>query len=480
MGRETELCLKIASEEFVAKGLMILEKNWLEVYQPWERWSTGQGELPKVAVGSRIRPTSLLMKDGRTNPPQPISEAELIAQMDRNGIGTDATIAQHITTICDRHYAEKDANQCFHPTKLGIALVEGYNSMGHQLNKPDLRREMEAECNAVAAGRKSKEAILGPILAKMLDVFKKANDEVTKLDTAVERHFTRLGSNNRYTLLIPNFSQCGTCSGMMALKQHVGGGGQGYKVLHCPTCSKAHIMPKYHQQVFAATKQGAAGESLTCPICRFQLIKCENDGNSYHICPKCFSEPPQDHGGDSSTDFPCSKCTHPTCSMATGTHGGDREVFSCPFCTADGNTGSISLKRSTNGFRLSCSNGGRDRCQFVIWLPKAAKEVFVENTDDYESICQGCTTQHRKVLKIKFVWKQGSVPPHYDRELTTCILCDDQLKQDMDIRIPSMNQVQPRRTASARDNGRGSTRSSRKCFKCGGPHFANACPNNQR
>ena len=50
VGRETQLTLKIASEEFTAKGLMILERNWLEIYQPWERWSTGQGELPKVSA----------------------------------------------------------------------------------------------------------------------------------------------------------------------------------------------------------------------------------------------------------------------------------------------------------------------------------------------------------------------------------------------------------------------------------------------
>lgn len=47
--------------------------------------------------------------------------------MDRNGIGTDATIAQHITTIQDRAYATKNGQQKFSPTKLGIALVEGYN-----------------------------------------------------------------------------------------------------------------------------------------------------------------------------------------------------------------------------------------------------------------------------------------------------------------------------------------------------------------
>jgi DNA topoisomerase-3 len=92
VGRETELTLKIASEEFVAKGLMILERNWLDIYQPWERWSTGQGELPKARVGTRIVPTSLVMNEGQTTPPQAISEVELIALMDKNGIGTDATM----------------------------------------------------------------------------------------------------------------------------------------------------------------------------------------------------------------------------------------------------------------------------------------------------------------------------------------------------------------------------------------------------
>ena len=530
MGRETELTLKIASEEFVAKGLMILERNWLEIYQPFERWSTGQGELPRVAVGSRIVPTSLNMKDGQTNPPQSISEVELISLMDRNGIGTDATIAQHITTILDRDYAKKDANQRFTPTKLGIALVEGYNSMGYQLNKPDLRREMEAECSAVAAGRKSKEAVLGPVLAKMLDCFKKVNEEVVKLDNAVERHFSKLGSrNSQYVMLQANFSLCGGCNGMMTLKQQSGGGGHGAnrqrnqgngggsKLLHCPACSKAHLLPRYHQEVAPAVKPGPEHDPITCPICQFQLIKLDNNGNISHICPKCFSDPPEDHGGDPSTDFPCSKCTHPTCSMAMGTRGGDIEVLPCPFCTANGNTESVHLKKSSKGYRLACSNSGQNRCSFVVWLPKEAREISVdENAEGNASVCQNCSNPNRTVRKLKFVWKPGSVPPNYGHELITCVLCDNQLKQDMDFRIPSMNTVQPRRTASSsssstgrgggrghagrgtyntgrggrngggrgnnqsfgynNNGGRGGSNQGIQCFKCGGPHYASACP----
>jgi DNA topoisomerase-3 len=115
---------------FNAKGLMIVERNWLEIYAPWERWPTGQGQLPPLEVGSRITPSSFTLQDGRTVPPRLLTEAELISLMDRNGIGTDATIASHIQTIQDRGYTTKNAQQEFTPTDLGIALVEGYNSIG--------------------------------------------------------------------------------------------------------------------------------------------------------------------------------------------------------------------------------------------------------------------------------------------------------------------------------------------------------------
>jgi len=52
--------------------------------------------------------------------------------MDRNNIGTDATIAEHITTVQERGYATKDGSGRFTPTDLGLALIEGYERMGQQ------------------------------------------------------------------------------------------------------------------------------------------------------------------------------------------------------------------------------------------------------------------------------------------------------------------------------------------------------------
>jgi len=535
LGKETQLTLKIASEDFTAKGLMILEKNWLEIYAPWERWSTGQGELPRAEVGSRITPTALLMKDGRTTAPTPISEVELISLMDRNGIGTDATIAQHITTIQERAYVTKDAQQKFLPTKLGIALVEGYNSMGYQLNKPDLRREMEFECNLVASGQKTKGQIIAPILAKMQECFNRANAEVHKLDEAVARHFDRLGSNDtNSTVLQGNFSECGVCQSRMTLKQltpgdHNAGNNQRRgnqsnrggvvrrKILFCSTCSLGLPLPRGELSPMADPQ--AANRPFLCPICNYQVIKISRGegytGNGYQVCPKCFSDPPSEHGGSLAGDFQCFVCTHATCSLAGGTRGGDVEVYPCPYCQAGGGeAGKVNLRKTSRGYVLSCNaTTAGARCTYALWLPKESRSVSVgtdpnstgEQTEgggqeEMASLCRRCSSGDKTVRKLKFVWKPGSVPPHYGREYVGCVLCDDMLRSDMGIRLPPPpNQVrtrQPNRQGRVqggrgRGRGRGAAAANRvasrprgntggtSCYKCGQTgHFANSCPNN--
>ena len=68
-------------------------------------------------------------------PPPLLSESDLIALMDRHGIGTDATIAEHIKTIQKREYAVQ-LPMGFKPTPLGVGLVQGYKSLGLDLDQP--------------------------------------------------------------------------------------------------------------------------------------------------------------------------------------------------------------------------------------------------------------------------------------------------------------------------------------------------------
>lgn len=70
---------------------MVTERNWLLVF-PWASWG-GNANLPHFEEGQTFVPSELLLRQGATAPPPRLSERDLIAAMERHGIGTDATVA---------------------------------------------------------------------------------------------------------------------------------------------------------------------------------------------------------------------------------------------------------------------------------------------------------------------------------------------------------------------------------------------------
>jgi DNA topoisomerase IA len=73
---------------------MVTDKNWLEVYGKFEKWNAKK--VPVLEVGDVFTPKLLRMNESQTEAPQNIKEEDLISEMDRNKIGTDATIPAHI------------------------------------------------------------------------------------------------------------------------------------------------------------------------------------------------------------------------------------------------------------------------------------------------------------------------------------------------------------------------------------------------
>ena len=104
------------------KRLVIEDKGYLEIY-PFDYWNNSY--LPDFIEGENILPYSLNMEKGVTTPPNFLTESELIGLMDKNGIGTDATIHEHIKHIQDRGYAKRYGS-IFKPTLLGTSLRYGY------------------------------------------------------------------------------------------------------------------------------------------------------------------------------------------------------------------------------------------------------------------------------------------------------------------------------------------------------------------
>ena len=84
--------------------------------------------------------------------------------MEKNQIGTDSTIHEHITTIQDRKYAIKSTNT-FKPTNLGASLIVTYKQLGIKLEDCHIRRMIESRMNQIAEGEITKEAATFETLA---------------------------------------------------------------------------------------------------------------------------------------------------------------------------------------------------------------------------------------------------------------------------------------------------------------------------
>lgn len=227
-GMATDIDIKYGDEIFSAHGVIVLERNYLEVYI-YENWNN-TAELPSFTMGEQFTPTEAMMTEGKTSPPGYLTEADLIALMDANGIGTDATMAEHIQKIQDREYAatiqrsgqtsadsEEPDNapparggrgrggrgarggrgrggassagnprggvKVFVPTQLGVALILGFDRMNFEtsLGKPFLRREMELKMKAICEGRTTKAVVLRESIAQYRHVFVQTQEKLDVL-----------------------------------------------------------------------------------------------------------------------------------------------------------------------------------------------------------------------------------------------------------------------------------------------------------
>lgn len=247
-GMATDMDVTYGPETFHAHGIVVLERNYLDVY-PYENWNNS-AELPRLTVGEHISPAEAMMTEGKTQAPSYLTEADLIALMDANGIGTDATMAEHIQTIQTRQYArttevpgraaqlagggdgadEEDAAapstrggrggrargrgrggarggrgggatssgasnsrggvKVFVPTQLGVALIEGFDRMNFEmsLGKPFLRREMEAKMKAICEGRATKDGVLDESLRQYRHVYNLSAENLDVLRQACRQY----------------------------------------------------------------------------------------------------------------------------------------------------------------------------------------------------------------------------------------------------------------------------------------------------
>ncbi|KAM7295984.1 DNA topoisomerase 3-alpha [Ixodes scapularis] len=190
-GKETTVEVDLNDERFVATGLIIFARNYLDVY-PYDKWSAK--EIPNYEMNETFVPDQLKLVDGETSPPPLLKEADLIALMEKHGIGTDATHADHIETVKNRLYVALTGDGYLVPGELGMGLVEGYDSMGLEMSKPRLRAELEADLKKICEGTKNPKDVLRRQIELYEDVFSNSERQIKKLGESLKKY---LGTGQR-------------------------------------------------------------------------------------------------------------------------------------------------------------------------------------------------------------------------------------------------------------------------------------------
>ena len=196
-GMETKIIATVGIEEFECKGIRVTELNYLLVYK-YEKWA--EQEIAPFRQGEILPIKEFLMKDGLTSPPLLLSESDLITCMDKNGIGTDATIHEHIHKILVRRYAVKGRDSRFVPTRLGVALVEAFDMLGldFSLTQPKIRAKLERDLSSVCAGLMSKEQVIQESKEMYKKVYRKVEDEFNRLMRVFSKYLGDPRSGNSY------------------------------------------------------------------------------------------------------------------------------------------------------------------------------------------------------------------------------------------------------------------------------------------
>ncbi|MGB1601521.1 MAG: DNA topoisomerase, partial [Promethearchaeia archaeon] len=163
---QTRVEAAAGEEKFAVRGRQLVKPGWLSLYsrgyhdEADEAAADGGGDdvydedggeignLPPFKKGEAyaLAEESVPLSERMTAPPAHLSESELIAMMEKHGIGTDASIATHINNICERNYVQIAAGRRLVPTQLGTVLVQGYYRIDADLVLPLVRASIEQLC----------------------------------------------------------------------------------------------------------------------------------------------------------------------------------------------------------------------------------------------------------------------------------------------------------------------------------------------
>jgi DNA topoisomerase-1 len=247
---------------FSINGSRMLFDGWLAA-DPEARGE--DVELPPVSIGEVLKLIDIRSQEKFTEPPGRYTEAGLIKELEKRGIGRPSTYASIMKTIEDRGYVNKEGKTLI-PTDTGDVVSSFLEQNFAEYISDTFTADMEDKLDNIAEGKadyvKTLKDFYGPFLKDV-----KAKDKIDKV--------TNLGEAD------PKFI-CPVCSGPMVIKLSKNG-----KFLSCakfPDCNGA-------RKITGEELEGPKETGEMCPECKVgKLIERDGKFGRFIACanyPKC-------------------------------------------------------------------------------------------------------------------------------------------------------------------------------------------------
>ncbi len=147
----TNLTVKAGDFELKAKGRVLKFDGWTRVQNAVKKANDDNIELPNVNVGETLSAEEFLPKQHFTKPIARFSEASLVKELEKRGIGRPSTYASIISTIQDRGYVRLE-NRRFYAEKMGEIVTDRLVENFTDLLNYDFTANMEGRLDEVADG----------------------------------------------------------------------------------------------------------------------------------------------------------------------------------------------------------------------------------------------------------------------------------------------------------------------------------------
>ncbi|QZN97644.1 type I DNA topoisomerase [Symbiopectobacterium purcellii] len=168
----TTLSVNAEGYQLRAKGRTLRFDGWTKV-MPALRKGDEDRTLPTVEVGEVMTLDKLLPSQHFTKPPARYSDASLVKELEKRGIGRPSTYASIISTIQDRGYVRVE-NRRFYAEKMGEIVTDRLEENFRELMNYDFTARMESSLDQVANNQAEWKGVLDEFFAEFSQQLEKA------------------------------------------------------------------------------------------------------------------------------------------------------------------------------------------------------------------------------------------------------------------------------------------------------------------